>query len=233
MLLFGTYGILTVFNAVASASQNIQTLVVLRFFAGAFGSSPLTNSGGVIADLFTASQRGIAMSIFVAAPFMGPTLGPIVGGFVGETVGWRWVEGVMAIFTGILWIVGSLTIPETYAPLILRRRASALSKETGKVYVSKLEVGSAKPSLSKSFKVALSRPWILLLKEPIVLLLTIYLAIIYGTLYMLFAAFPIVGVDSQKSEPINHPNRNRSIKKNVAGRKVLAVSRLSVSPLAS
>ncbi|KAL9040897.1 MAG: hypothetical protein Q9214_004306, partial [Letrouitia sp. 1 TL-2023] len=192
VLLFGTYGILTLFNAVASASQNIQTLVILRFFAGAFGSSPLTNSGGVIADLFTASQRGVAMSIFVAAPFMGPTLGPIVGGFVGETVGWRWVEGVMAIFTGILWIVGSLTIPETYAPLILRRRASALSKETGKVYVSKLEVGSAKPSLSKSFKIALSRPWILLLKEPIVLLLTIYLAIIYGTLYMLFAAFPIV-----------------------------------------
>ena len=28
--------------------------------------------------------------------------------------------------------------------------------------------------------------------EPIVLLLSIYMAIIYGTLYMLFAAFPIV-----------------------------------------
>jgi len=39
---------------------------------------------------------------------------------------------------------------------------------------------------------AVSRPWVLLLKEPIVLLLSIYLAIVYGTLYMLFAAFPIV-----------------------------------------
>lgn len=79
---------------------NIQTLIILRFFAGAFGSSPLTNAGGVIADMFPASQRGLAMSVFAAAPFMGPTLGPIVGGFLGETEGWRWVEGLMAIFTG-------------------------------------------------------------------------------------------------------------------------------------
>lgn len=47
-------------------------------------------------------------------------------------------------------------------------------------------------TLGKTFKTALSRPWILLFREPIVLLLSIYMAIIYGTLYMMFAAFPIV-----------------------------------------
>ncbi|KAL8943693.1 MAG: hypothetical protein Q9216_000892 [Gyalolechia sp. 2 TL-2023] len=192
IVLFATYGLFTVFNAAAAASQNIQTLIILRFLAGAFGSSPLTNSGGVIADMFPASQRGLALSVFAAAPFMGPTLGPIVGGFVGENVGWRWLEGVMAIFTGGLWILSTLTIPETYAPLLLRKRAAKLSEETGKVYTSKLEVGRTKPSLAESFKVALSRPWIMLLREPIVLLLTIYMAIIYGTLYMMFGAFPIV-----------------------------------------
>ena len=192
VVLFSTYCILTAFNAGAAGSQNIQTLIILRFLAGAFGSSPLTNSGGVIADLFPASQRGLALSVFAAAPFTGPTLGPIVGGFVGETVGWRWLEGVMAIFTGCLWILGAFTIPETYAPLLLRKRAAKLSRDTGNVYRSKLEVGKPKPSLAKSFKVALSRPWILLIKEPIVLLLSIYLAIIYGTLYMEFGAFPIV-----------------------------------------
>lgn len=100
ILFFTTYGVLTAFNAGAAGAQNIQTLIILRFFAGAFGSSPLTNAGGVIADMFPASQRGLAMSVFAAAPFMGPTLGPIVGGFLGETEGWRWVEGLMAIFTG-------------------------------------------------------------------------------------------------------------------------------------
>lgn len=57
IVLFVTYGLLTAFNAAAAGSQNIQTLVILRFFAGAFGSSPLTNSGGVIADMFPATQR--------------------------------------------------------------------------------------------------------------------------------------------------------------------------------
>lgn len=46
-LFFGTYMMLTAFNAGAAGSQNIQTLLILRFFAGAFGSSPLTNAGGV------------------------------------------------------------------------------------------------------------------------------------------------------------------------------------------
>jgi hypothetical protein len=49
---------------------------------------PLTNAGGVIADLFSANERGLAMSVFSAAPFMGPVLGPIIGGFLGMTEGW-------------------------------------------------------------------------------------------------------------------------------------------------
>ena len=79
---------LTFFNAGAAGSQNVWTLIILRFLAGSFGSSPLTNAGGVIADMFNASQRGIAMVLFASAPFMGPVLGPVVGGFVGETIGW-------------------------------------------------------------------------------------------------------------------------------------------------
>jgi MFS family permease len=118
--------------------------------------------------------------------------GPIIGGFLGETEGWRWVEGVMAIFTGALWIIGTLTIPETYTPVILRRRAAKLSKMTGKVYKSKMEIEHGKKTVAQEYKIALSRPWILLFREPIVLLLSIYMAIIYGTLYMMFAAFPIV-----------------------------------------
>lgn len=192
IIYFTTYGALTAFNAGAAGSQNIQTLIVLRFFAAAFGSSPLTNAGGVIADMFPASQRGLALSIFAAAPFMGPTLGPIVGGFLAESEGWRWVEGLMAIFCGVLWILGSVCVPETYAPVILRKRAIALQKKTNKIYKSRIEISRGKVELIQLLKTALSRPWILLLMEPIVAMLTVYMAIVYGTLYMMFAAFPIV-----------------------------------------
>ncbi|KAK5072429.1 hypothetical protein LTR51_005065 [Lithohypha guttulata] len=192
ILFAGTYMMLTIFNAAAAGVKTPYGLIILRFLAGTFGSSPLTNAGGVIADLMAANQRGIGMSIFAAAPFLGPVIGPIVGGFVGETIGWRWVEGVMAIFTGVLWIFGTLVIPETYSPVILRRRAEKLSKMTGKKYISVLEKRQGKTTPKAAFKKALTRPWALLFLEPIVLLISIYMAIIYGILYMLFGAFPIV-----------------------------------------
>lgn len=192
ILFIGTYAVLTAFNAGAAGANSIATLIVLRFFAGTFGASPLTNAGGVIADMFPANQRGLGMSLFASAPFMGPVIGPIVGGFAGETIGWRWVEGIMAIFTGVLLVIGALLIPETYTPVILRRRAKVLSQRTGKVYISHLEKKQGKVTAKKAFEKAMVRPWVLLFMEPIVLLLSIYMAIIYGTLYMLFGAFPIV-----------------------------------------
>jgi MFS family permease len=168
------------------------TMIILRFFAGSFGSSPLTNAGGVIADCFPARERGLAMGVFAAAPFLGPALGPVIGGFLGESAGWRWLMGFMAAFSGFLWIVGSLLVPETYAPVLLRKRAEKLSKKTGKVYQSKLDIERGQVSISEAFRTALSRPWILLFREPIVLILSLYMAIVYGTLYMMFASFPIV-----------------------------------------
>ncbi|KAE8387961.1 hypothetical protein ETB97_007928 [Aspergillus alliaceus] len=191
-LFIGSYCGLTVFNAACAGSKNIWSLIIFRFFAGSFGSSPLTNAGGVIADMFPASQRGIAMSVFAAAPFLGPVLGPIIGGFLGMNAGWKWVMGFLAIFSGALWIIGAICVPETYAPVLLQRRAAKLSKVTGKVYRSKIEVDQGKKTPKEAFQIALSRPWLLLFREPIVLLLSIYMAIIYGTLYMMFAAFPIV-----------------------------------------
>ncbi|KAE8153899.1 major facilitator superfamily domain-containing protein [Aspergillus avenaceus] len=192
IIFFITYLALTAFNCGSAGSQNIWTLIILRFFAGSFGSSPLTNAGGVIADMFNAKQRGVATSLFAAAPFLGPVLGPIIGGFLGMNAGWRWVMGFLGAFSGFVWIVASLLVPETYAPVLLRRRAERLTKITGKVYRSKGDIDQGKVTMKQAFGTALSRPWVLLFKEPIVFLLSLYMAIVYGTLYMLFAAYPIV-----------------------------------------
>ncbi|KAH3940998.1 hypothetical protein HBI56_136290 [Parastagonospora nodorum] len=192
LVFVGTYTAFVAFNAGAAGGPNIYGLLILRFFAAAFGSSPLTNAGGVIADVFNANERGLAMSIFSAAPFMGPVLGPIIGGFLGMTEGWRWVHGLMAIWSGAMLIIAGLLVPETYPPVLLRRRAERLSKLKGKVYRSRTDIEQGKTTLGEAFSTGLKRPWILLFCEPIVLLLSLYHAIIYGILYMLFGAFPIV-----------------------------------------
>ncbi|KAN0066331.1 hypothetical protein ACQY0O_000425 [Thecaphora frezii] len=183
--------VFTLWQAVAVASPNIESLLVFRFFAGLFGASPLVNSGGTLADMFSANQRGLAMAIFASAPFLGPALGPITGGFLGESGGWKWVLAYIAIFAAVVTVVGIVTLPETYAPYLLRKRAEKLSKITGKHYICKLDKGKDL-SLKSMFSVALSRPWLLLFYEPIVLILSIYVAIVYGILYSLFGAFPIV-----------------------------------------
>lgn len=92
------------FMAGSAGSPNIATLLVLRFLAGTFGGSPLVNSGGAIADLFPPAQRGLAMTIYCVAPFLGPILGPIVGGFATQYIGWRWVQGICTIFIGVIGI---------------------------------------------------------------------------------------------------------------------------------
>ena len=121
IVLFATYGALTAFTAGCAGAQNIETVIVLRFLAGAFGSSPLANAGGVIADMFTASQRGFALTLFATAPFLGPILGPITGSFIGETQGWRWIQGFLACFAGAVFIMTSVLCPEvrTMCPFYL------------------------------------------------------------------------------------------------------------------
>ncbi|KAF5244722.1 hypothetical protein FAUST_2239 [Fusarium austroamericanum] len=182
----------TAFAAGAAGADSIAALLVLRFLTGSIGSAPLSNAPAVIADMFDKSERGMAMCMFSGAPFLGPAIGPIIGGFLAQTEGWRWLLGLMAIFTGTIWIVASLIIPETYAPYILRKRAQRLSKTTGKVYISGYDADRPARSAAHHLKATLTRPWVLLFKEPIILILSIYISIIYGTMYMCFAAFPIV-----------------------------------------
>lgn len=179
-VLFFTYGAMTFFNVGAIFSQNMETLLIMRLFAGTFGASPLTNTGGVIADTFPASERGMAVNFFAIAPFMGPALGPIVGGFLGESGGWRWVLILMAVFCAVCWGLCTLLVPETFAPILLRKRAHKLSRDTGKVYVCHFDIAKGRPGLIEDLKVSVTRPWLLLFREPIVLILTIYMSIVYG-----------------------------------------------------
>ncbi|KAE8443488.1 hypothetical protein EG329_001799 [Mollisiaceae sp. DMI_Dod_QoI] len=191
VLFYTTFACLTAVTAGCAGSNSMATLLVLRFLGGTFAASPLTNAGGVIADVFPPHQRGLGMTVFSVAPFLGPALGPVMAGFTSEAIGWRWVQGILAITTGVIWIFGTLVLPETYGPVLLQRRAKALSKRFDKTFISLLDK-EHRHTPAEAFKTSLARPWILLFAEPIVLVASIYLAILYGTLYMLFGAYPII-----------------------------------------
>jgi predicted MFS family arabinose efflux permease len=71
---FVSFLCLSAFTAGCAGARNIETLLILRFFAGAIGSSPLTNAGGVVSDMFAAGQRGLALCLFAATPYLGKSV---------------------------------------------------------------------------------------------------------------------------------------------------------------
>lgn len=186
-----TLTVAVIFIVPCAVAQNIGTLLVSRFIDGIAFSAPMTLVGGTLADLWSDEERGVAMAAFSAAPFLGPCIGPIVGGYIGDTVSWRWIYYTLLIFCGVVYALIVVIIPETYAPEILKRRARKMRKESGdKSYVTDLELN--RRPLGEMLKVSLCRPLILLFRELIVLLMSLYMSVLYGLLYMFFFAYPVV-----------------------------------------
>ncbi|KAG9219864.1 hypothetical protein CCMSSC00406_0009611 [Pleurotus cornucopiae] len=99
------------------------------------------------------------------------------------------VDWVLFIFVGLCFAF-SFFIPESLAHLLLRRKAEKLRKDTGDdSYVTEVEL--QRVPLSQTLKIALLRPLTMLVVEPVVIFMSIYLSFVYSLLYLLFFAFPI------------------------------------------
>ncbi|KAK7204269.1 major facilitator superfamily domain-containing protein [Myxozyma melibiosi] len=172
------------FTTGVGKAQNIGTVLVCRFFAGLFASPVLAVAGGTIQDMWPMHMVGLAMAGFCLAPFAGPVLGPIIGGFLEEKKSWRWTMWVLLMFSGaVLPLIASLK--ETYKPVILKRRA----KKRGLTLPPSMPPGQA---LKLLFSVTLLKPFVLLFTEPIVFVLSVYMAFVFAVLFGFFEAFPYV-----------------------------------------
>ncbi|KAJ5715621.1 Major facilitator superfamily domain general substrate transporter [Penicillium malachiteum] len=83
--------------SIACQRQDIAALTVLRFFAGSFSASAISNSPAIVADIFSPAERGLAVMAYSIFPFLGPTLGPICGNFLAAGAGWCWVDTLCTI----------------------------------------------------------------------------------------------------------------------------------------
>ncbi|KAJ5179913.1 hypothetical protein N7492_003123 [Penicillium capsulatum] len=174
-----------------AVAQNIETMLVCRFFNGLAGSAFLSVAGGTVGDLFDRHELAFPMMLYTASPFVGPEVGPLVGGFINEYTTWRWTFYVLLIWTGVLLVSILLFVPETYHPVLLRRKAQKLRKETGDdrwlAPIEKLDRSVLQTVLRSMY-----RPILLLALEPMCLSLCIFSAILLGILYLFFGAFQLV-----------------------------------------
>ncbi len=95
-------------------AQNIETVIIARFFQGLAGSAFLSVSGGTVGDLFARKDMQAPMAIFTLAPFIGPSTGPLFGGLINSFTDWRWTHYVLLIWSFCLLITLVVLVPETY-----------------------------------------------------------------------------------------------------------------------
>ncbi|KAH7012469.1 major facilitator superfamily domain-containing protein [Microdochium trichocladiopsis] len=163
--------------------------IAFRFLSGAGSSACLALSGGMLADVIPREDRAKWMSLFVLGPLLGPVIGPIAGGFAAENLGWRWAFRIILILCAA---VGALCVDflrETYAPVILRRRAARRRKEQGQpAKVESLPMKEVAARMAST----ITRPLRLLVFSPIVLFLSLSAAFAFELLLLLFTGFAIV-----------------------------------------
>ncbi|KAI1881203.1 hypothetical protein JX265_000029 [Neoarthrinium moseri] len=172
---------------------NYPGLMVLRFLQGLFGSPCLANGAASLSDMYSMLSVPYALTAWVSAAYNGPALGPLLSGFSVPVMGWRWSLLEIIWAAAPVFIAMFLFLPETSTPTLLLQRAQRLRKLTGSDrFMSQSEIDQQ--NLDKRAVVidALIKPIEITIKDPAILFVQLYTAIIYGIYYSFFEVFPLV-----------------------------------------
>lgn len=179
-----------IFSVACAVAPSLETLIFFRLCCGLAGSCPLTLGAGTIADMIAPAKRGLMMSWWICGPMLGPVVGPIAGGYLAGAKGWRWSFWVVAMAAGVVMIATFIFLRESYASAILEKKAKKLRKATGNSHIrSILDDGR---STTDVFRTAIVRPTKMLFFSPIVGLISLYMAVLYGYLYLIFTILPFL-----------------------------------------
>nr|UOS85805.1 MFS transporter [Hypoxylon rubiginosum] len=178
------------FTAACALAPNLGSLVFFRLMAGTMGSTPLTIGGGTISDLVPIQQRGLALSLYMFGPVLGPSIGPLLGGFLTQALGWRWIFWVLVIVYTCMTVAQIAIMRETYPAAILKAKTDALRKETGITSLrSKLDNGL---SSSQILARAIVRPAKMTIMSSINLVLSLGSAYVNGVVFLLLTTAPLM-----------------------------------------
>jgi MFS family permease len=194
---------LGIFSIGTATSNNAASVFITRFFGGLVGSAPVSNVSAALGDIWEPQARGVATTLYSIAVVGGPTLGPIIGSalLINPNLGWRWTEYIEAIWAFTIFGICLFALPEVYGPVLLKRKAQRLRKETGNQDLyhpherMKLDPRTV---VTKHF----TRPLIMLTTEPMVTAIAFYASFVYSLLYLTLEVFPIVYQENRGLSPV-------------------------------
>ncbi|TKX19019.1 MFS transporter-like protein 165 [Elsinoe australis] len=173
-------------------AKNIGMLLAFRFLTGLFGSPVLATGGATLADIYAPKKQAYALSVWGMSAVAGPTLGPTVASFAVVAKGWTWAIWELMWLSGFALVVLFFFLPETSQSNILYRKMNRIKKLTGndKLTCEPILMGEQMTGKDIAMMVFV-RPITLNFQEPMVFLCNLYIALIYGLLYIWFESFPI------------------------------------------
>lgn len=170
----------------AGFSRNLAALAICRLLAGILISAPLAVGAGTIMDIWTgvSTTRGVILIMTIA--FLGPALGELVGGWIAQYKDWRWSQWTTLFLGAGVWVF-ALGSQETYAGPIVRRRARKLG-----ISEPPAPIPSGFAGVRFLVTVTLAGPLYMLVREPIVLLCSLYSSLNFSVLFCFLASIPLI-----------------------------------------
>ncbi|KAL2194743.1 major facilitator superfamily domain-containing protein [Corynascus similis CBS 632.67] len=177
-----------IFNLACAFCRTGTQPLILRFLAGIGGSAPAIGPG-ILGDCWRPEERGKGLGLYYILALLGPSLGPIFGGFIVRHLDWRWIFYSTSILSVVIQVIGLPFLPEMY-PLVILGHKKRNKQHTCGANFSK----SSRAILLQ----ALVRPLRLLGTQVIVQAMAVYLAYVYGLLYLALSTYVLVWTDVYK-----------------------------------
>lgn len=193
VLVISSFGF-TLFHFAIATAKDLQTIMICRFFAGLIGAAPMAVVPAAFADMFDTNTRGKSICLFALGVFVGPILAPVIGSYIVQHTTWRWLEYVIGMFSAAIFVTVLLFFKETHHPTILVHKARMMRKKTNNWGIHAAHE-SVEMSIKEIVQKTIARPIVMLCTEPVLLIVTIYNSFVYGILYLLLEAYPIVFVE--------------------------------------
>ncbi|KAL9009077.1 MAG: hypothetical protein Q9173_005863 [Seirophora scorigena] len=169
----------------AGYSKSFAALAVCRFFAGFFGGPCLVLIEGTFADVWSPRKTVTYYSVLSLASYTGAGCAPIILGYVVPAESWRWTQYVTLMIALAAFLLG-VGVPETYPREIVRTRAR---RGGYKIDLAKAESGV---TLAEMAGTTLFTPLAMAVSDPVVVMITTYLALNFAVLFQWFIAVPAV-----------------------------------------
>ncbi|KAL9022183.1 MAG: hypothetical protein Q9185_000583 [Variospora sp. 1 TL-2023] len=169
----------------AGTSKSFAAVAVCRFFAGFFGGPCLVLIEGTFADVWSPHKTVTYYSVLSLASYVGAGCAPIILGYVVPAENWRWTQYVTLMIALAAFLLG-VGMPETYPREILRTRA----RRGG--YTINLAKAESGVTLAEMARITIFTPLAMAVSDPVVIIVTLYLALNFAVLFQWFITVPVV-----------------------------------------